>query len=208
MKVGIVNYGMGNLASVYRALLTIGADPYVANHPAELKDAYRIILPGVGAFGEGMNRLDEAGWTGEIKRLAGSEGRPLLGICLGMQFLAERGTEGVARDGLGFIGGEVVNLKALGCADRIPHVGWNEVHIAGADPLLERIPEATDFYFVHSYGFRVSDAKCLLATVRYGCDVAAIVGKDNVWGTQFHPEKSSKAGLQLLRNFVGVSGGA
>lgn len=202
MKIGIVNYGMGNLASVYRALETIGYEPFIANYPEELRAASRLILPGVGAFGEGMDRLDAGGWTGEIKRLAGEEGRPLLGICLGMQFLAERGNEGELRAGLGFIGGEVVHLDALGCNDRVPHVGWNEMHLHRPDPLFEMIPEGTDYYFVHSFAFRVSDENCLIGTVRYGCAVAAAVRKDNVWGTQFHPEKSSKAGLQLLRNFV------
>lgn len=202
MKVGIVNYGMGNLASVFRALETIGYDPLIANYPEELRAASRIILPGVGAFAEGMDRLNSGGWTAEIGRLVSDEGRPLLGICLGMQFLAERGSEGGERDGLGFIGGEIVHLADQGCTDRVPHVGWNEMHIARPDPLFETIPEGTDYYFVHSYAFQVADPAHLLGTVPYGCDVAAVVRSGNVWGTQFHPEKSSKAGLQLLRNFV------
>jgi glutamine amidotransferase len=206
MKVGIVNYGMGNLASVYRALETIGYDPLIANYPEELRAASRIILPGVGAFAEGMDRLNSGGWTGEIRRLVSGEGRPLLGICLGMQFLADSGSEGGERDGLGFIAGEIVHLADQGCTDRVPHVGWNEMHITRADPLFETIPEGTDYYFVHSYAFQVADPAHLLGTVPYGCDVAAVVRSGNVWGTQFHPEKSSKAGLQLLRNFVERSG--
>jgi imidazole glycerol-phosphate synthase subunit HisH len=202
MKVGIVNYGMGNLASVSRALETIGHDAFIAHYPEDLRGASRIVLPGVGAFAEGMDRLARGGWTEALAELVGGEGRPLLGICLGMQFLAERGDEGGERQGLGFIGGEIVHLAEAGCTDRVPHVGWNEVHIGRSDPLLDGIPEGTDYYFVHSYAFRVADEAALVGTVSYGCEVAAIVRQGHVWGTQFHPEKSSKAGLQLLRNFV------
>ena len=202
MNIGIVNYGMGNLASVSRALESLGYAPFVANYPDELRNASRIVLPGVGAFAEGMDRLASGGWTGEIRRLVREERRPLLGICLGMQFLAARGSEGGEREGLGFIDGEIVHLAEQGCNERIPHVGWNEMHIARTDPLFETIPEGTDYYFVHSFGFRVAEPRCLLGTVNYGVEIAAVVRDDNVWGTQFHPEKSSKAGLQLLRNFV------
>lgn len=202
MKIGIVNYGMGNLASVSRALETLGYDPLIASYPEDLRASSRIILPGVGAFAEGMDRLNGGGWTAEICRLVQEEGRPLLGICLGMQFLADRGGEGGKRRGLGLVGGEIVHLTEHGCNDRVPHVGWNEMHITRADPLFEAIPGGTDYYFVHSYAFRVADDAHLLGTVPYGGNVAAVVRSGNVWGTQFHPEKSSKAGLQLLRNFV------
>ena len=205
MKIGIVNYGMGNLASVHRAVEAIGYTPFVAGYPEELRQASRIVLPGVGAFAEGMDRLDSGGWTDEIKRLVETEGRPLLGICLGMQFLAERGSEGSrngAREGLGMIPGEIVHLGEKGCAERVPHVGWNDIHLQRPDPLFEGVPEGTDYYFVHSYCFDVADKEDLVATVSYGCDAAAAVRRGNVWGTQFHPEKSSKAGLQLLRNFI------
>ena len=201
MNVGIINYGMGNLASVSRAVETLGHRPFIAAHPEELRNASHIILPGVGAFAEGMGRLDRGGWSTEINRLVRQEGRPLLGICLGMQFLAERGDEGGDSEGLGFIPGEIRHLSELGCGERIPHVGWNAVRVRRDDPLLSAIPDATDFYFVHSYAFEAPQEH-VLATVSYGCDVAAIVRKDNVSGTQFHPEKSSKAGLHLLRNFV------
>lgn len=202
MNVGIVNYGMGNLASVYRAVETIGYRPYIADYAPDLRRAARIILPGVGAFGEGMMRLEKAGWVEEIKRLVGEEKRPLLGICLGMQFLADRGTEGGERPGLGFIGGSVDAFVDIGCARRVPHIGWNEMHIARNDPLFDAIPDKTDFYFVHSYCFVADDAASVIGTAQYGCDFAAAVRRDNIWGTQFHPEKSSKAGLQLLRNFI------
>lgn len=205
MNVGIVNYGMGNLASVFRAVETIGFTPFIANYPPELRTASRIILPGVGSFREGMDRLDRGEWTGELKRLVREEGRPLLGVCLGMQFLAERGTEGGGRQGLGFIAGTVEHLSEAGCTERVPHVGWNEMHIRRADPLIEGIPDATDFYFVHSYVLKPANDEDVLGSADYGCQVTAAVRRDNVWGTQFHPEKSSKAGLQLLRNFISRS---
>lgn len=205
MKVGIVNYGMGNLASVFRAVATIGFDPFIANYPPELRAASRIIIPGVGAFREGMDRLDKGDWTGELTRLVREEGRPLLGICLGMQLLAERGNEGGSRPGLAFIPGCVQHLAELGCQERVPHVGWNEMHVLRADPLLDGIPDRTDFYFVHSYVFRPADEEDVLGTAVYGCDVPAAVRRESVWGTQFHPEKSSKAGLQLLQNFIARS---
>ena len=202
MKVGIVNYGMGNLASVERAIETIGHEPSIAQHPEDLRDVSRIILPGVGAFAEGMDRLDQGGWTTQIRRLARDEAKPLLGICLGMQFLADRGLEGGRREGLGLVPGEIISLRDMGCNERVPHVGWNEVEIGRDDPLLSSISDRTDFYFVHSYAFKVADPANVIGTAPYGCKVAAVVRRSNVWGTQFHPEKSSKAGLQLLRNFI------
>lgn len=202
MKVGIINYGMGNLASVSRAIETIGYEPVIAEYPEELRRVSRIVLPGVGAFSEGMDRLAAGGWTSELDHLVRVGGRPLLGICLGMQFLATRGSEGGEREGLGFVDGEIVHLSDIGCDERVPHVGWNEVRVCRHDLLLDAIPDRTDFYFVHSYAFRAANSDDVLGAVDYGCEIAAIVRSGNVWGTQFHPEKSSKAGLGLLRNFV------
>jgi glutamine amidotransferase len=201
MNVAIVNYGMGNLASVHKAVETVGHVPAIVEDPGQLGTFDSIILPGVGAFGEGMERLENGGWTTPL-RTAVEAGKPLLGICLGMQFLAERGTEGEERPGLGFIPGEIVSLRELGCQERVPHVGWNETRTHKADPLMEGLPESADYYYVHSYAFRPTRPEDVVATVDYGCDVTAIVRGGRVWGTQFHPEKSSKAGLQLLRNFI------
>ena len=201
MNVAIVNYGMGNLASVHKAVETLSHTPCIADDPQQIGGCDRFILPGVGAFGEGMDRLEAGGWI-EAIRTAVESGKPLLGICLGMQFLADRGTEGDKRPGLGLIPGEIVSLRALGCTERVPHVGWNETCTRRPDPLLEGLPYSADYYYVHSYAFRAARADDVLATVDYGCDVTAIVRSGQVWGTQFHPEKSSKAGLQLLRNFI------
>jgi glutamine amidotransferase len=203
MRVAIVNYGMGNLASVRRAFEDIGADPFIADRPAALDGANRVVLPGVGAFGDGMQALKDLGWVDCLRDVVLERKKPLLGICLGMQMLASRGHEGGVWEGLALVPGEVRRLDSLGCALRIPHVGWNEVHFRARDEFLSGIPDASDFYFVHSYGVVLECEKHLIATAPYGCDVAAIVRKDNVFGCQFHPEKSSKAGRQLLRNFMG-----
>lgn len=202
MKVGIVNYGMGNLASVRRAFEDLGAQPFVAAHPAALFDADRLVLPGVGAFGEGMERLESGGWAEALRRLALEDGRPLLGICLGMQMLASVGEEGGERVGLGLVGGRVRRLDALGCRLRIPHVGWNELSFEPDEPLLRHIPPQSDFYFVHSFAFEPAEPGTVAGRTDYGVPVVAAVRKGCVFGTQFHPEKSSRAGRQLLRNFL------
>lgn len=202
MKVAIINFGMGNLGSVRRAFEDLGVEPVLANHPSSLFDANRIVLPGVGAFGEGMAHLRRGGWGDALNEVVVAQGRPLLGICLGMQMLATTGHEGGETQGLGMIPGRVQRLDELGCGLRIPHVGWNEVRYRTDDALFCGIPDASDFYFVHSYAFVPQASEDLIATVPYGIDIAAVVRRGHVFGCQFHPEKSSKAGRQLLRNFL------
>lgn len=202
MNVAIVNYGMGNLGSVRRALQDLGADAFVAEHPAALFDANRIVLPGVGAFSEGMARLGAGGWIGVIRKMAREHGKPLLGICLGMQMLAAYGEEGGETPGLDLVGGRVQRLDALGCALRIPHVGWNDVLYCSEDPLFAHIPGQSDFYFVHSYAISAAKVDQVIAVTSYGVQIIAGVRNRNVAGVQFHPEKSSRAGRQLLQNFL------
>lgn len=203
MKVGIINYGMGNLGSVRRSFEEIGAEVLLANHPAILYEVNRIVLPGVGAFSEGMSHLINGNWLEAIQDTVVQQKKPLLGICLGMQMLADIGFEGGETNGLGLISGTVKRIDQLGCNQRIPHMGWNEVnyHQTG-HALLQHIPDSSDFYFVHSYAFNVSNDADLIASTQYGCSLAAVVAKNNVFGCQFHPEKSSKAGRQLLKNFM------
>lgn len=205
MKVAIINYGMGNLSSVRRAFEDIGADTIIANHPSALYEANRVVLPGVGAFAEGMAHLNTGGWVPALHEVVVAQRKPLLGICLGMQMLASRGTEGGVTQGLDLIPGQVRRLDTLGCNLRIPHVGWNEVRYTTNDVLFDNIPDASDFYFVHSYAFTPAANQHLIATVPYGVDVTAAVRSGHIFGCQFHPEKSSKAGRQLLRNFMGYS---
>ena len=201
MKVAIINYGMGNLASVRRAFEEIGAQASIINSPAAIRDAGRIVLPGVGAFAEGMHCLNDAGWVDALNDVVAKR-KPLLGICLGMQMLASVSHEGGTSVGLGFIPGQIQRLDTLGCKLRIPHIGWNEVTYKTNDVIFNEIPDSTDFYFVHSFAFNLENEEHLIATTPYDLNFTAVVRNDNVFGCQFHPEKSSKAGRQLLRNFM------
>ena len=202
MKVAIVNYGMGNLSSVRKAFEDIGAEVKVANYPTELYSANRIVLPGVGAFGEGMDKLRNAGWIEILHEVVTQRRKPLLGICLGMQMLASIGYEGGMTMGLNFIPGKVQRLDTLGCKLRIPHVGWNEVIYCKNSAFFDGIPNFSDFYFVHSFVFVPDIEDHVTATTPYDIRVTAVVQNDNIFGCQFHPEKSSKAGRLLLKNFM------
>lgn len=201
MSVLVVDYGMGNLGSVRRALEECGAQVQVSDDPGDLARASAIVLPGVGAFPDGMRQLRERGWPAALAHAVRDERIPLLGICLGMQLLAERGDEGGATDGLGLIPGHVRLLPGTDGV-RIPHVGWNDVHAARPSPMFQNIPEDSDFYFVHSFHFVPACAAHVAAHTSYGGEVVAALVADNIWGVQFHPEKSSKAGFHLLKNFL------
>ena len=205
MKVAVIDYGMGNLGSVRRALTELGADAFIAGQPDQLAAAERIILPGVGSFSDAMSSLNNRGWSDQIRHQALVSGKPLLGICLGMQLLASSGSEGGNTLGLGLIPGATVHLDTLGCTLRIPHVGWNAITPCGEPALFAGIPAGTDFYFVHSYTLRPDNSSHALATADYGIQVIAAVGSGNIFGTQFHPEKSSRAGFRLLKNFLEFS---
>ena len=204
-KIGIIDYGMGNLHSVKNALDHIGVENFVTSDINELDLADGLILPGVGAFGDAIAAL-KATETDEYLRRYAADGRPLLGICLGMQLLADKSYEMGEWEGLGLIGGEVVRLTA-GETDRaykIPHMGWNSVKNLNRSPLTENVADDTYFYFVHSYKFEVKDRNDLLCVTDYGEEIAAIVGKGNVYGAQFHPEKSEDTGLNLLKQFYSI----
>lgn len=205
MKVAIINYGMGNLNSVRRSFEEVGADAVVVNHPSTLYEVDRIVLPGVGSFAEGMAHLNQGGWVSALHDVVNLHNKPLLGICLGMQMLASKGYEGDETKGLGFISGEVKRIDLLGCNERIPHMGWNEVRYKTKNVMFDSIPDASDFYFVHSYAFVPTNLDNLIATVDYGCELTAVISNNHVFGCQFHPEKSSKAGRQLLSNFMSYS---
>lgn len=201
MNVLVINYGMGNLGSVRRAFEECGASVSVSEDPADLADAERIVLPGVGAFPDAMARLNAAGWPAQLRTALANPGVHLLGICLGMQLLADKGHEGGETPGLGLIHGEVTRFVPPN-GERVPHVGWNEVRPTRPGALLAGIPSGTDFYFVHSYHFRAAQPESVLATTPYCGEFTAVVGTGNVAGAQFHPEKSSRPGFQLLRNFL------
>lgn len=203
--VGVIDYGMGNIDSMRRALEECGARVVIAREPTDLHAITHMVLPGVGAFNAASHHLSDAGFFPAIKMLAREKGIPLLGVCLGMQLLASSGEEGGASEGLGLIPGRVVQLKAVDAGERIPHVGWNEVHPASASSkLLAGMVPGADFYFVHSYHFVTDDISHVAASTPYGGGFSAVVEKGCVFGTQFHPEKSQRTGLGLLRNFLKV----
>lgn len=207
MKVGIIDYGVGNLGSVARALEKLKVDPVLIDRAVDVHSADALILPGVGGFAECMQLLYKGGWTDALNEEVLDFKKPLLGVCLGMQLLADNGTEGATNGGsvkgLGFIPGKVEHLAAKGCALRLPQVGWNSIRLTQSeDQILKNIPSGTDFYFVHSYAFFPKEVEAILATADYHITIPVVVRKDNVWGTQFHPEKSSLAGLTVLRNFI------
>ena len=200
--IAIVDYGVGNLFSLSSSLKALGLEAEITRAPSRLRAADRIILPGVGAFGDARAKLDATGLVPVIQAEAAR--KPLLGICLGMQLLFDRGFEYGEHPGLGLVPGQVVDLhgaledKSL----KVPHMGWNSLQIVKDDPLFRYVRDGEYVYYVHSF----YAANCLpstLATSRYGnVDVTGVVRNGNVWGTQFHPEKSGNTGLRLLRAFA------
>lgn len=202
MDVTIVDCGIGNIRSVQRMFEAADASAEIVSDPAALASANRVVLPGVGAFDAGMHALEQGGWIGPLNTAARDRRIPVLGICLGMQMLATEGEEGGINRGLGFVAGRVRRLDVLGCTLRVPHVGWNEINFNPADPLFAHIPQRSDFYFVHSFAFVADAESSVTGHADYGVPVVASVRQGSVFGTQFHPEKSSKAGRQLLRNFL------
>lgn len=196
--IGVIDYGMGNLFSVSKALERLKVEYFISEKKEELVHADALILPGVGSFKDAMGRLNATGLTMMIKEYVRS-GRPLLGICLGMQLLFEQSEENGSTKGLGLIGGEVIRFS--GKDYKVPHIGWNELRFHKKSPILANIDE--DFvYFVHSYFVQTEAEDAVLASCQYDVEVPAIVGQDNVYGMQFHPEKSGKLGMELLRNFT------
>ena len=204
--IAIVDYGVGNLFSLSSSLKALGIESELTADPTRLQQADQVILPGVGAFGDAMKKLQATGLDQAVKQLAAS-GKPLLGICLGMQLLFDSSEEFGQQAGLGLIPGRVVSLKEAfeqkGIDLKVPHIGWNPITIKQTNPLLKNIQEQDQFYYVHS--FYATDCEShLVATSKYGVSVPGIVAKGNVYGTQFHPEKSGKVGLALLQAFAEV----
>lgn len=198
--VGIIDYGVGNLFSLRSSFKAIGQEAFVSGDPAELEKASRLVLPGVGAFGDAAEKLRQSGLDGFVRTQAAS-GKPLLGICLGMQLLFESSTEGGYHAGLGLIPSKIVRFPAdMGL--KVPHMGWNNLAPRAGSVLFNNTSDAPYVYFVHSYyAAEVSEA-WTAATCTYGVTFTAAVQRGNVFGTQYHPEKSSAAGLQMLRNFI------
>ena len=202
-KITIIDYGMGNLYSVQNALRSIGAEPVVTSDAAVIAQAEKILLPGVGAFGDCMANLEKSGLIHVIMDSLHS-GKPFLGICLGMQLLFEGSDEAPGVKGLGFFKGQV---RLLHTELKIPHMGWNSLHIQNSGRLFKGIPENTYVYFVHSYYLQAEDEEIVKATTQYSTCIHASVEKGNVFACQFHPEKSSRWGLKILENFAALEAG-
>jgi glutamine amidotransferase len=214
--IGIIDYGVGNLRSVQKALEHVGARAALLRRPQEASAMDRLILPGVGAFADGMALLEQRGWAETVRAWAG-DGRPLLGICLGMQLLFDGSEEDAPADGglvpgLGLLAGRVERFdEARGDAMRggrlkVPHMGWNTLRCDRDDPLLRGLERDAAVYFVHSYYCRPDAAEVISGRCDYGGEFCATVWRGNLWATQFHPEKSQRVGLQILANFATAPG--
>lgn len=205
--IAIVDYGMGNLRSVQKALERVGADAAIATEPEPIANADKLVLPGVGGFGHAMDNLRQAGLVEPIREFLQSS-RPYLGICLGYQLLFESSSEDGRHAGLGVLGGDVTRFdfaSAPRTADlKIPHMGWNQVRWDRPCPLLDSLTSGTHFYFVHSYYVRPADDRLICGRCDYGLEFAAMIWKDNIFATQFHPEKSQRDGLKILANFAAL----
>jgi len=200
--VDIINYGMGNLRSVENAVLKLNFKPKIVLNPDELNSSRRIILPGVGSFKSAMSLLIEGGWISNLKKNVLENKKPLFGICLGMQLLGTDSEEHGHSEGLNFIPGKIKSLKNLGCKDKLPQIGWNTVNFKKDHKYIKDIPNLSDFYFVNSFVFSPLNQEDLISSTNYGIDFCSIISNKNIFGTQFHPEKSSKIGLKILENFL------
>ncbi|AWK86101.1 imidazole glycerol phosphate synthase subunit HisH [Azospirillum thermophilum] len=207
--VALIDYGSGNLRSAAKAIeRAAGAaessySVLVTSDADAVRRADRVVLPGVGAFADCKRGLSEVpGMLEALEEVVHRRGRPFLGICVGMQLMAERGREYGVTEGLGWIKGEVCRLEPADPTLKIPHMGWNELQVSRPHPLLAGLPADAHAYFVHSYQFKAADPADVIATADYGGPFAAVVGRDNLVGTQFHPEKSQATGLALIANFL------
>lgn len=202
--IAIVDYGVGNIFSLYSSFGNIGAEAMLTGDADKIREADKIILPGVGAFGDAAEKLRASGLA-EVVMEAAAAGKPLLGICLGMQLLFEKSYEYGKHDGLGLIAGDIVTMEGLVPTDfKVPHIGWNALRFPAGkakSPLFKYIEEGDFVYFVHTY-FGTNCEDSVIATTEYGVELTAAVAKDNVYGVQFHPEKSGDVGMKILKGFI------
>lgn len=210
MKIAIIDYGMGNLKSVQKAFTALGFDAEITTSRQVIQNAHKVVLPGVGAFRDAITQLNETGLTEAIQEAVKS-GKPFLGICLGMQLLFDKSYEYGEYEGLKILPGEIVKFKEKdmrldnGEMLKVPHMGWNTLEFTKKAPLFEGLKDESSVYFVHSYYLQTT-ADIVSSYTTYGTRIAVSAQKDNVFATQFHPEKSGNVGLQILRNFGGLKG--
>lgn len=200
--VAVIDYGMGNLHSVSKALESVGGDVAVTNNPQDISRAERIVLPGAGSFSQGIQHLFALNFTPALEEEVIVKKKPFLGICLGMQLAATLGHEGGVNKGLGWIDAEVLPFKPESPSFKIPHMGWNDVDIVRDSPIFKGIKSPTAFYFVHSYHLVPRNSEVITGECNHGGKFVAAVSSGNIHLVQFHPEKSQKFGLQILENFL------
>ncbi len=198
--IAIVDYDAGNIKSVEKALLLLGQDVKITGNGQEILSADKVVLPGVGAFGDAMGNLKRRGLVPVLRETV-QKGIPFLGICLGLQLLFERSDEAPGVEGLGILPGEILRIPPKEGL-KIPHMGWNSLHLEHGGRLFENVPEQSYVYFVHSYYLKAREEEIVKASTEYGVHIHASVEKGNVFACQFHPEKSSEVGLRILKNFV------
>jgi len=196
--IAIIDYGMGNLRSVHKAFEAVGATAQVTNKVGDILNADKVVLPGVGAMAPAFQKIQDLALVGPIHKVI-QDGKPFLGICLGLQLLFERSSEGGFSEGLKVLKGNVERFTEL----KVPHMGWNQVKVqAAGDQMFQSLLPDENMYFCHSYYVKPQDASIAAGITNYGIDYVSAVVRGNVWGVQFHPEKSQKAGLQILKNFM------
>jgi glutamine amidotransferase len=201
--IAVIDYGMGNLGSITKALAYVGGDVVLTSDPNILRSAERIVLPGVGAFGDGMSHLRDNNLVPVLVEEVLEKKKPFMGVCLGMQLLAKVSYEFGEHVGLGWIDASVRKFEStIEKPLLIPHVGWDSVSFKSNHPLFSGVPDNSDFYFVHSYFFETTKNDFVAGVCDYGQEFAAVVAKENIFATQFHPEKSQKWGLRILKNFI------
>lgn len=203
-NVVILDYGCGNVKSVYNAFRVLDYPVKISNRDSDIQAASHLVLPGVGAFERCRKGLADLGLLEILQREVLENGKPFLGICVGMQILAKVGFEFGHHEGLGWIPGRVEKIDVSHSGLRLPHIGWNEVQIKTPDPLFRGIYDRTTFYFVHSYQFIAENPAWVSSTCQYGLQVTASIQKENIFGVQFHPEKSQSAGIRLIKNFLEI----
>lgn len=200
--IGIVDYGMGNLKSVFSAFEYLNAEVKILSYPEELVEVGKIVLPGVGAFEKCKVNLDKSGFTEALQEHVINKGKPTLGICVGMQLMAAKGFEAGEWDGLNWFDSEVIKLHPTDAQLKIPNIGWCDTALDVSFPLFNKMSATSVFYYVHSYYMKCKNEKDLVGEYDFTHRVTAAIHKDNIAATQFHPEKSQDAGLQLLDNFI------
>jgi glutamine amidotransferase len=202
MKICIIDLDVCNVHSVSKCVEHVGFDYTIAKDPSSLLDADKIIFPGIGSYSSVVDRLHENKWIKILQKKIIDEKKDYLGICLGMQILTETGYEFVKKQGLNFIKGEVVNLKDIGCNDILPHTGWNSLDIKNKSEIFEGLKDNVNFYFNHSFVMNNINKNFITSTSNYKVNFISSVKKDNIYGVQFHPEKSSESGIKIIKNFL------